>query len=104
MCFGIVYGDGRSVGIITSRLMGGSGDIGTQSVAEAGASRRRLASMNWGGGHDWLPLICANKTVIRWHLKIRGDANPYDPKWRPYFAERGTARRIGATGPDYRLS
>ena len=56
------------------------------------------------GGHDWLRLICATQTKIRRHLKIRGAANPYDPEWRSYFAARGTAKRIGATGPDYRLS
>ena len=56
------------------------------------------------GGKDWLPLVCANQTMIRRHLKIRGNANPYDSQWRSYFAARGTVKRIGATGPDYRLS
>jgi RNA-directed DNA polymerase len=41
----------------------------------------------------WLKLVCANKTLIRRHLKIRADANPYDPAWSAYFAERATARR-----------
>ncbi len=72
----------------------------------AGRSRRFAAETGKrraNGGHDWLPLICATQTMIRRHLKIRGDANPYDPAWRS-FAARGTAKRIGATGPDHRLS
>jgi RNA-directed DNA polymerase len=49
------------------------------------------------GHRDWLTLVCANKTLIRRHLKIRGEANPYDPAWRDYFADRrgltGQSRR-----------
>ncbi len=40
------------------------------------------------GRVEWLPLVCANKTAIRRHLKIRAKANPYDPSWRPYFHGR----------------
>jgi RNA-directed DNA polymerase len=36
----------------------------------------------------WLKLACANKTIIRRHLKIRSEANPYDPAWRAYFEDR----------------
>lgn len=49
------------------------------------------------GGRDWLTLVCANKTMIRRHLKIRAEANPYDPAWRAYFEDRqgptGQSRR-----------
>jgi RNA-directed DNA polymerase len=49
------------------------------------------------GERDWLTLVCANKTMIRRHLKIRAEANPYDPTWWPYFADRrsvtGQSRR-----------
>ena len=65
----------------------------------AAKTERRRAN----GAHEWLPLICATQTVIRRHLKIRGAANPYDPEWRAYFAGRGTAKRMDATEPDYRL-
>lgn len=40
------------------------------------------------GKPDWLKLVCANKTIIRRHLKIRAAANPYDPDWRAYFEDR----------------
>jgi RNA-directed DNA polymerase len=40
------------------------------------------------GMGKWLPLVCANKTIIRRHLKIRSAANPYDPAWRSYFTDR----------------
>ncbi|KLP44159.1 group II intron reverse transcriptase/maturase [Enterobacter ludwigii] len=44
---------------------------------------------------DWLLLACADKTLIRRHLKIRAEANPYDPDWWPYFAVRkGPAGRL----------
>lgn len=43
------------------------------------------------GRPDWLKLACANKTIIRRHLKIRSEANPYDPAWRAYFADRRSA-------------
>jgi hypothetical protein len=46
MCFGIVYGDGRSVGTATSRLVGGLSGIGIRLADEAGVLRRRLASVN----------------------------------------------------------
>jgi RNA-directed DNA polymerase len=39
----------------------------------------------------WLKLVCANKTIIRRHLKIRAEANPYDPAWRAYFQDRRSA-------------
>ena len=43
------------------------------------------------GTPDWLKLVCANKTIIRRHLKIRAEANPYDPTWRTYFEDRRSA-------------
>jgi len=33
-------------------------------------------------------LMTAGRVTIRRHVKIRGDANPYDPAWEPYFEER----------------
>jgi RNA-directed DNA polymerase len=43
------------------------------------------------GRPDWLKLVCANKTIIRRHLKIRAQANPYDPAWWAYFEDRRSA-------------
>jgi RNA-directed DNA polymerase len=39
----------------------------------------------------------AGETKIRRHLKIRREANPFDPQWRPYFAERAFRRKFGLT-------
>jgi RNA-directed DNA polymerase len=36
------------------------------------------------------------RTPIRRHIKVRGEANPYEPSWEPYFEER-VARRMAAT-------
>jgi RNA-directed DNA polymerase len=36
----------------------------------------------------WLRLNKAEDTKIRRHIKVKADANPYDPEWRSYFAGR----------------
>jgi RNA-directed DNA polymerase len=33
-------------------------------------------------------LVKAQDTKIRRHVKIRGEANPFDPQWEPYFEDR----------------
>jgi RNA-directed DNA polymerase len=33
-------------------------------------------------------LAKASDTPIRRHAKIKGDANPFDPQWEPYFEDR----------------
>lgn len=33
-------------------------------------------------------LLAAGSIRIRRHVKVRGDAHPYDPAWEPYFEER----------------
>jgi RNA-directed DNA polymerase len=38
-------------------------------------------------------LVKASDIHIRRHVKVRGEANPYDPKWELYFEER-LARRL----------
>jgi len=37
--------------------------------------------------HD-VRLFRASSVPIRRHTKIKGDANPYDPEWEPYFEAR----------------
>jgi RNA-directed DNA polymerase len=29
---------------------------------------------------------------IKWHINIRGEANPFDPKFETYFEERMTSK------------
>ena len=42
-----------------------------------------------GNGKERLSKLArAGDTPIRRHVKIRGEANPYDPKWEEYFEER----------------
>jgi len=33
-------------------------------------------------------LLCASDTRIKRHIKIKGEANPYDPEWELYFEHR----------------
>jgi RNA-directed DNA polymerase len=48
------------------------------------------------GGSRPICLLDAEGVSIRRHVKIRGDANPYDPKWEAYFEER-LYRRMQST-------
>jgi RNA-directed DNA polymerase len=47
-----------------------------------------------GSPHPVL-LVQARSTAIRRHVKVRGDANPYDPAWELYFEERLAAQMAG---------
>jgi len=40
------------------------------------------------GKEMFVRLVRASDTPIRRHIKIKGEANPYDPKWEVYFEER----------------
>jgi RNA-directed DNA polymerase len=41
--------------------------------------------------------VYAGETKIRRHVKIRRDANPFDPQWQPYFTERAFRKKSGLT-------
>lgn len=43
----------------------------------------------------WKRLAQASDTKIRRHIKIRKDANPFDPQWLPYFEERAFRKKFG---------
>jgi len=43
----------------------------------------------------WLKLVYASDTKIRRHLKIRAEANPFDPDWHEYFVERAFHKKFG---------
>ena len=45
----------------------------------------------------WTRLTYAGDTQIRRHIKIRRNANPFDPRWRRYFEERAFQKRFGIT-------
>ena len=40
------------------------------------------------GTHRWADLFLAEDVSIRRHPKIKRDANPFDPAWNDYFAQR----------------
>ena len=56
------------------------------------------------GQPSWKRLLYAGNTPIQRHLKIRGEANPFDPRWRSYFAQRAKGSTIRQTVADDRLS
>lgn len=43
----------------------------------------------------WKRLVYASDTLIRRHWKIKGEANPFDPRWRLYFAKRNGRSQFG---------
>jgi RNA-directed DNA polymerase len=43
----------------------------------------------------WLRLRQATDTKIRRHPQIKGTANPFDPRWHRYFADRAFLKRFG---------
>ncbi len=43
----------------------------------------------------WLRLVNPVEISIRRHLKIRGQANPFDPRWRAYFEDRAFFKKFG---------
>jgi RNA-directed DNA polymerase len=55
-----------------------------------GDSRWRFRGKVWDedGGVRTVFLVRARSTTIRRHVKVKGNANPYDPTWELYFEER----------------
>ena len=47
----------------------------------------------------WLKLVYATNTKIRRHVKIRAEANPFDPDWHGYFEERAFFKKFGIPSP-----
>ena len=45
----------------------------------------------------WTRLTYAGETQIQRHIKLRRNANPFDPHWRPYFVERKFPKKFGIT-------
>ncbi|NJK90562.1 MAG: group II intron reverse transcriptase/maturase [Blastochloris sp.] len=42
-----------------------------------------------------LQLVSINSARIERHWKVKGDANPYDPQWQPYFEDHAFLRKYG---------
>ena len=48
---------------------------------------------------NWLSLVKASDTKIVRHVKLRKEANPYDPTWEKYFKDR-RRRKLETTGEE----
>jgi RNA-directed DNA polymerase len=57
---------------------------------QPGDSRWRFRGTVWDeeGGVHTVFLVRAGSITIRRHVKVKGNANPYDPAWELYFEER----------------
>ena len=52
------------------------------------------------GKTNWLRLVNPVETSVQRHVKIRGEANPFDPRWRAYFQDRAFLRKFGIRRPE----
>jgi RNA-directed DNA polymerase len=50
----------------------------------------------------WFKLVNPVETKIHRHLKIKGEANPFDPHWRAYFEDRAFFKKFGVHRPPTR--
>jgi RNA-directed DNA polymerase len=48
-------------------------------------------------------LFSASDVPIKRHIKVKGEANPYDPQWEAYFERRLDVRMVGELGGQRRL-
>jgi RNA-directed DNA polymerase len=64
--------------------------VGGRSVFATNTGKRTP-----GGKPLWLKLVNPTETSIRRHVKIRGDANPLDPRWRAYMEDRAFFKKFG---------
>ncbi|MFO1512760.1 MAG: group II intron reverse transcriptase/maturase [Verrucomicrobiota bacterium] len=47
------------------------------------------------GQPSWTRLVYAGETKIRRHVKLRQDANPFDPQWKAYFTDQTFQKKFG---------
>lgn len=43
----------------------------------------------------WLGLVNPARIPIRRHVKVKANANPFDPRWRSYFEDRAFFKKFG---------
>ena len=48
----------------------------------------------------WLRLVNPTEISIQRHVKIRAEANPFDPRWRAYFEDRAFFKKFGSHRPE----
>jgi RNA-directed DNA polymerase len=44
----------------------------------------------------WMRLFAPGRVKIKRHIKVKADANPFDPKWRGYFEHRACSTGMGS--------
>ena len=64
-----------------------------------GRTRRTFAADSGERTPDGKPrlfqLVDSTETRIRRHVKVKSEANPFDPRWREYFEDRAFFKRMG---------
>jgi RNA-directed DNA polymerase len=67
--------------------------LGTRAGTFAAITDRRTTD----GKPIWLKLARASESLIRRHVKIQSEANPYDSRWGQYFRDRAFRKKFGIT-------
>ncbi len=70
---------------------------GLKSRSGIGPKNIPVALGSPDGNPVWLRLAYAGETKVRRHVKIRREANLFDPQWQDYFAERAFHKKFGVT-------
>ena len=58
------------------------------------SARYRDAAAQW----QTMTIVKASHTRRRWHTKIIGASNPFDPQWASYFQDRHDLKKVWASG------
>jgi len=66
------------------------------SSTENWAFAAETEQLNSNGERKLLYLVKASRTPIKRHIKIKGEAHPYDPKWENYFEDRLKCKMLAA--------
>ena len=90
-------GVGSDTDIPRNHATGSRSNASQPWATELGRLRSKRKKQTPDGNPVWLRLVYAGETKIRRHVKIRRDANPFDPQWQDYFAERAFHKEFGIT-------
>jgi hypothetical protein len=81
------------------RLEQVSNDLQDRFAWRVGRTRRTFAADSGERTPDGKPklfrLVDPTETRIRRHVKVKSEANPFDPRWRDYFEDRAFFKRMG---------
>ncbi len=85
----LVYGDGHDEGTQERPHAGANRSTSHSTTVRIGPSSANCGMTMDSRSQIWL--LRASNTALKRHIKVQGDANPYDPAYETYFAQREEA-------------